>query len=228
MAALAMTAIAAPATAQGTRMNMDPTTVVKGSGVLPKGWTLRFDPARSRPGAPPRPAPELTAIKFESLGSALHITSGPAAIYYKDGDIGKGQFAVSATFTQKKSMAHEVFGLFIGGSNLQDSTQNYVYFVVRPSDGMAMISHRSSNAAPKAIRPYFAADGINKDDPSDGHATNALTIHVAQDTVHFIVNGKLAAAVAKSDLGGGSTDGQVGIRVNHNMDLQITGYKVTK
>jgi hypothetical protein len=219
LAAVALLAIAAPAAAQN--MNMDPTKEVKGSGVLPTNWMLRFDPPRR----PTTPVPPKTAIVFEPMASGFHIQSGPAAIYYNTKDTGKGQYAISATFAQQKTMAHEVFGLFIGGGNLQDSTQHYIYFVVRPSDGMAMISQRTSNAAPKAVRPYFASAAINKDDPKDGHATNALTIHVAKDTIHFVANGKLVAGVAKSEFAVG-TDGQAGIRVNHNMDLMITGYSV--
>jgi hypothetical protein len=219
LTALAVLAIAAPVSAQGGMANMDPTTVVKGTGILPSGWKLRFDPPRRGP------VPEMTAIRFETMGSGFHIVSGPAAIYYKEGDVGT---FVTATFAQQKTMAHEVFGVFIGGSNLQDSTQNYLYFVVRPSDGMAMVSHRSSNGKPTAILPYFAAPSINKDDPKDGHATNTLAIHVAQDSVHFVINGKTAAALAKTALDGAATTGQVGIRVNHNMDLMITNYKVSK
>lgn len=228
LASLAILALAAPLSAQGTMQNMDPTNAVKGSGVLPKGWMLRFDPIAARPGQPPRPQPEMTAIKFETMGSGFHITSGPAAIYYNSGDIGKEQYSVTATFGQRKSMSHEVFGVFIGGTNLQDSTQNYLYFVVRPLDGMAMVSHRTSNGRPKALLPYFASSAINKDDPTDGHATNTLTIQVAKDSVHFMANGKQVAALAKSQLDGASTEGQVGIRVNHNMDLHISDYKLKK
>lgn len=220
LASLALVALAAPVSAQA---NNDPTTVVKGSGILPKDWMLRFDPPR---GANPMPA--MTAVRFDTIGNGFHVTSGPAAIYYNTNDVGKGQYSINATFTQKKSMSHEVFGLFIGGQNLQDSTQNYVYFVVRPLDGMAMISHRAGNGRPKAIRPYFATDAINKDDPKDGSAKNALTIHIAADTVHFVANGRLVAAVAKTDLDGGSTDGIAGMRINHNMDLHITGYQFRK
>jgi hypothetical protein len=219
LAALATIALAAPTSAQ----HVDPTQPVTGSGSLPRDWMLRFDaPIPAKPDAS-----TLKQVRFETAADGIHVASGPAAIYYNTKDSGKGQFAVSATITQSKDLGHEVSGLFFGGSNLQESTQNYVYFVVRPQDGMAMISHRSSDKAPKAIRPYFATDAIRKQDPKTGAATNSLTIHVAQDTVHFVINGKLVAAVAKTDLGGSPTDGQVGLRVNHNMDLHITGYKVT-
>jgi hypothetical protein len=219
LAAIAALAVAAPAAAQ----HLDPTTAVKGSGALPPNWTLRFDP----PSAAGPGGKSPSEIRFETAGSGFHVVSGPAAIYYNTKDVGSGEFAVTATFAQQKDLGHEVAGLFIGGSNLQESSQDYVYFVVRPQDGTAMISHRAGNAAPKALKPFFSNAAINKQDAT-GRATNALLIHVAKDTVHFVANGQLVAAIAKSDLGGGKTDGLVGLRVNHNMDLQISGYKLSK
>ena len=214
-------AAAAPLAAQ----RGDPTMAVTGSGKLPDGWMLRFDPTRG--GAP---TPPMTAISFETMGPGLHVKSGPAAIYYNTKDMGSGQYQISATFKQSKSMQHEAFGLFIGGANLQDSTQSYIYFVMKPFDGTVRIARRSSNGKPADImaeNPAAPEAAINRDAPTDGSATNTMLIHVAKDTVHFLINGKLVKAVAKSALGG-STDGQAGLRVNHNMDLHIDGYAVKK
>ncbi len=218
---LAALAAAAPLTAQ----RGDPTMTVTGTGKLPDGWMLRFDPTRG--GAP---APAMTAVSFEKMGEGFHVKSGPAALYYNTKDMGSGQFQISATFKQTKTMAHEAFGIFIGGSNLQDSTQSYIYMVIKPADGTIRIARRNSNGRPTDIVAENAAApeaAINRDAATDGSATNALTIHVAKDTVHFVVNGKLVKAIAKSALGG-ATDGQAGLRVNHNMDLHIDGYAVKK
>lgn len=223
-----MTLIAvAPLAAQGRRG--DPTAKVSGSGTLPAGWMVRFDPVNprfARPGATP---PTITDISFVNMGAGFHITSGPAAIYYNPKDMAnaKGVYGVSATFHQAKSMVHESYGIFIGGSNLQDSTQNYLYMVIRPMDGSLAIERRSSNAAPTKLFPMAVNDAVNKDSPADGSATNMLMIHVAPDTVHFMVNGKLVKAIAKSELGM-STDGQPGIRVNHNISVHIDGWSVKK
>jgi hypothetical protein len=166
-------------------------------------------------------------VSFVTMGSGLHVTSGPAAIYYRAADNATGEYAVSATFAQRKSMQHEAYGLFIGGSNLQDSTQAYTYFVIRPMDGAILINHRAGDARPKQIVPWTPEPAVNKEDATDGHASNSLTIHVAKDTVHFIANGKLVRAIPKSDLGG-ATDGLAGLRVNHNLDLHISDFKVGK
>jgi len=214
---------AAPLLGQGRG---DPTNAVAGSGQLPAGWMVRFDPPR---GA--APMPPMTAVKFVAMGSGYHVTSGPAALYYNTRDMASGQYSVTATFKQAKSMLHEAFGLFIGGHNLQDSTQNYVYFVIKPFDGTVRIAHRAGNKGPVDIVPENRASpepSINRDSPTDGSATNTLLIHVAKDTVHFLINGKLFRAVAKSQLDGGSTDGQAGLRINHNIDMHIDGWAVKK
>src|ERR1022692_1032266 len=111
---------AAPLAAQGGGMRMggDPTNKVAGSGTLPPGWLLRFDPPRGN-----APLPPMTAVSFVAMGTGYHITGGPAAIYYNPKDMATGIYGATATFHAAKSMVHESYGIFVGGSNLQDSTQ---------------------------------------------------------------------------------------------------------
>ena len=157
-----MLALAAPLLAQQRMGANDPTKQVKGTGVLPSGWMMRFDPVRGRGGAPPPPAPTVDQINFVTMGSGYHFTTGPAAIYYNPKDMASGEYTVTATFSQRKSVQHEAYGIFIGGSNLQDSTQSYLYFVIKPGasnygqpgavNGEILISRRSSDGRPSAIR----------------------------------------------------------------------------
>jgi hypothetical protein len=228
---IAALVIAAPLSAQ--RMQGDPTNQVKGTGKLPDGWSARFDPGR--PGAP---AHALTEVNFVTMGSGYHFTSGPAAIYYNPKDMGSGEYLVEATFSQRKSVTHEAYGIFIGGHNLQDSTQSYTYFVIKPCSskcgtpgapmGEILISQRTSDGKPAALVPITHDDNVHTDDPADGHATNKIAIHVAKDTVHFILNDKLVKAIPKSQLNGLSTDGQAGIRINHNIDVHVDWKGVSK
>jgi hypothetical protein len=232
--ALAMAVpLAAQVTPQGK--GADPTTAVKGSGKLPTGWMVRFDPTR-----PGMPAPTPDQISFTQEGKEFHFKTGPAGVYYNSKDQGSGEFLVSATFSQKASIGHEAYGIFLGGKNLQDTTQSYIYMVVKPCRsrgdckeagavlGEVLISQRMSDGKPVALVPSAHNDAIHTDDPADGHATNTLAIHVAKDTLHFIVNDKLVAAVAKSALHGMTTDGQTGLRINHQSDLQVEWKGVSK
>jgi hypothetical protein len=226
------TPLAAQQQAGMAGMNHDATNAVKGSGKLPDGWSLRFDPVRQGP------APSIDAINMVTMGSGLHFTSGPAAIYYNAKDVGSGEYAVTATFSQRKSVGHEAYGIFIGGRNLQDSTQTYTYFVIKPCRsrgectepgaqlGEVLISQRSSNGRPVALLPTQHHDAVVTDDPKDGHATNKLMIHVAKDAVHFLLNDKLVAEIPKSKIG--DTDGLAGIRINHNIDVHVDWKGVSK
>jgi len=192
---------------------------------VPAGWMMRFDPPHGGRAAPPP-----SEASMETMGSGYHFKSGPmgAAIYYNPRDMGHGVYAATATFHAAHSMAHESYGIFIAGTNLQDSTQNYLYLVIRPMDGHFAIGHRDSNGRPTylAAMATSSSPAINVDAAGDGSSTNTLTIHVAPDTVHFLVNGKLVQAVPKSALGGASTDGQTGIRINHNIDVHVDGWSV--
>ena len=141
--AVALTAVAAsPLLAQ----EKDPTMQVAGSG-LPAGWMVRFDP--SRPG---RPAATVAEVNFRVMAPGWHHNSGPAGIYYRGADATKGTYTVSATFAQMKSMQHEAYGIFIGGSELQGDKQNYLYFLVKPADGTLACT---SCEAPVAHRGGF-------------------------------------------------------------------------
>jgi len=234
--AAVLLAMALPLAAQQQAGKADPTKAVKGTGQLPAGWMMRFDPidnpANVRPGRTPPAKPTPDMVNVVTMGSGLHFTSGPAAIYYNPKDVASDVYAVSASFGARKSMQHEAYGIFIGGSNLQDSTQSYLYFEIRPGMGDSiLIQHRNGDVASKIdkIVPWTSSGGaVNVDDPTDGHSSNTLMIHVAPDTVHFMVNGKLVKALAKSELMGAKTDGQAGIRINHNSDLHVDWKGVSK
>src|SRR6185295_18163983 len=78
----------------------------------PAGWTIMTDGGAA-----------IADTKFQTMGPGFHVTSGPAAIYFKSGDVAKGNYTVKATFGQRvrPSMGHpEAYGVFIGGSDLTD------------------------------------------------------------------------------------------------------------
>jgi hypothetical protein len=209
MSGFCVAALAAPLAAQG-----DMTNKVTGTGKLPAGWMNRFD----------RDGSSLSDVDMKQAGTSLQFRSGPAAIYWNTKDVATGQYTVSGIFSQKKSMGHEAYGLFIGGQNLPDPTQNYLYFAIKPEAGTFLINHRSGNAAPRAIVPLTTSDAINKDAPGTGAATNAIAIRVAKDSVHFYINGKEVRTYAKTALAGVRTEGLVGLRINHNLDITVADF----
>ena len=201
---------AAPLAAQGPD---DPTKKVAG-GALPAGWMGRTDRATEK----------LTDAKFVAMGSGYHVTSGPAAIYWNPKTVTSGPFVASTTITQTKKPTHpEAFGIFFMGKDLDTQSQNYAYFLVR-GDGKYLVNHRAGADIHKII-PWTDSPAVNKEDAS-GKVTNKLTVDASKaDSVRLLVNDKQVAALPMNHLG--KTDGLVGLRVNHNLDVHIGGLTVT-
>jgi hypothetical protein len=216
--------VSAPAGAQrGCGIDADPARRVEGTGQLPGGWMVRFDPV------PPNCTPlKTTDVNFVTMGAGMHVTSGPAAIYYNPSNVFTGEFTVSATFANRTTAGHEALGVFIGGQQLQDSTQRYLYLVVKPASGEILISQRTGDGKPKAIEPLRADAAVMREPAGGGAASNKVSIRVEKDSVKFLVNEKVVRSLAKTQLNGMTTDGLVGLRVNHNLNVHIDGFAVTK
>lgn len=215
--AIAALVVAAPLVAQ-QQQSKDPTTAVA-NAPMPAGWSKVFD----KPGAN-------AAAKFVTMGPGFHVTSGDAAIYYQAKDAqANAPFSLMANFRQTtKNVGHgdhgEAFGLFIAGKNLDDAAkQTYFYFLIR-QDGQFLINHRAGAEVHKLV-DWTASPAIVKFDDVQ-NAKNDLSIAVGADSVRFMVNNKPVHALGRKDLG--DLSGNVGIRVNHNLDVHVANYMVMK
>jgi hypothetical protein len=189
----------------------DPDKMAAGGGTLPAGWSARLDSGSTKPDG----------VKIMPMGSAIHFQSGPAGIYYRTADKKSGPYTVSATFTQLEPAAHpEAYGLIIGGSGLEGADQKYTYFLVR-QDGKFMIRRRAGATTP-TITNWTDNAAVKKADAA-GKATNALSIEVGKDTVRFLANG---TEVGTAPLDQVDTNGIAGIRVNHNLNVNVEGFSV--
>jgi hypothetical protein len=193
----------------------DPTQRAQG-GTIPAGWQIRLDD---------KDASRYTTndVRFVPMGGGFHITSGPAAIY-PGADLPNGPFVLEATFNQTKAPAHpEAYGLFFSGKDLDNSDkQEYVYFLVRGT-GQFLINHRAGRDVHK-IFDWQDNAAINKQDAS-GQATNQLTVRAGADSVRFLANGKQVAAISRQVIS--NPGGRAGLRVNHNLDVHVTGFRAT-
>jgi len=209
--------LAAPLGAQQQQQAADQPVKMKSEG-LPAGWTLRLDDKERRYTA--------DDAKFVTMGSGLHVTSGPAAIYYHESGKVTGNHTVSATFGQRKAPQHaEAYGLFVGGSKLDTKDQEYMYFLVRKS-GEFYIAHRAGAEVHKLV-DWTAHSAVNKEDAS-GAQTNALAIEVSEGGVNFIANGQTVKSFTRAELKGMVPVGQAGLRVNHGLDLHVSNFEVKK
>jgi hypothetical protein len=180
---------------------------------LAAGWTMRLD----RPGAP------TAALKFVTMGSGLHATTGPSAIFWNPATSATGAYTVEASFTQTRAPAHpEAYGLLVGGRDLAGERPEYLYFVVR-GDGKFLVRHRAGTEL-HTLQEWTAHPAVKAADAA-GKATNALRIRTTGDSLLLDVNGQQVGGFARP--AGLNLDGLVGLRVNHQLDVHIDGPRVT-
>lgn len=215
-----LTVSAASLSAQGA----DPDKVVADGGVKVPGWSGRIDP---RPASQGR---TINEAKFVSMATGIHVTAGPAAIYWNPANARGQNYTVQATFNQTKASAHpEGYGLLLSGRELTTPKQNYLYFLVR-QDGKYFIGHRANDSTVHKVVDWTAHDAVKAID-ANGQASNALAIVVDKDKLSFRVNGMevqaLPRAVIEQQPGDAGTKAVAGIRVNHNLDVHVDGFAVT-
>jgi len=186
----------------------------------PKGWKLRGDHSAdaSDPDAP-------GANKFVVSGSGFHATNPMAAIYWNPENTATGSYTLKGTFKLIKSSGQdEYYGLIFGGSGLEGATQSYTYFMVT-DDGTYLIKRRDG-ASTSGVSPKTPSAAVKKPDAS-GMATNALEVRVKADKIDFVINGTVVTSLPKTGAAA-KTDGIYGMRINHQLEVQIDGFGVSK
>ncbi len=186
---------------------------IGGTGV-PAGYKGRTDDSTAM----------LRSAKYAVSGRAWEVTTGPAHILYNPANVATGSYTVSATFEQLGKPAHpEAYGLFIGGQNLDQPSQNYLYFLVRGNGQMLAKTREGKQTVGKIawqVSPAIAAED------AAGKATYKIRIQVTPDSVRFWVNGHQAAALSKQP--GLPTEGIYGIRINHNLHVRVSPVTITR
>jgi hypothetical protein len=205
---------AAPLGAQAvTKDAPDPDKNVAG-GALPAGWTGRTDRANQT----------LANAKFAAMDGGFRVTTGPAAIFWNPANQAVGTYTLRATFTQSTPSTHpEAYGVIFGGKNLDAPNQDYMYFLVR-QNGQYMIKHRAGSET-HTIQDWTAHPAIQSVAAGGAPAVNTLEVAVGDANVSYKVNGQEVKSFPKSGQG---TNGLYGLRVNHNLDVQVTSFGVNR
>jgi len=181
------------------------------TGALPASWHSRLDDpaAKNADGA----------VKEEK--DALAFKTGPAGIYWKDGMKAEKEYDLSAVFSQlKPSGTPAIFGLFIAGQDLDKPTARYTYFVIR-QDGKFTIRSKSG-ASEKRIVDWLDAESMKE--PKGVKTTNTLVVRTMGNTVRFLINDKQVFSLPKPQV----ADGIAGVRVNPNLDVQVSKLTLKK
>jgi hypothetical protein len=191
-----------------------PAVLAAQASSFPDGWQARLD----------RPNASLADVRFETMGTGLHVTTGPHVVLYNPANRGEGSYLASATFTQTRATAHpEGYGLIIGGRDLDGPGQDYLYFLIR-QDGRFMIRHRGGDEV-HTVQEWTEHAAVTRVE-GDGRATNTLAIEAGPQRARFLVNGTEVASFV--DVPYLNTAGIAGIRVSHNLDLHIEGFGIQR
>jgi hypothetical protein len=186
----------------------------------PKGWKYRSDHS-SQASDPDAPG----AIKFTTTPTGFHAVNPMAAVYWNPANTASGNYTLKGTFKLIKSNGEdEYYGLIFGGSALDGPTQSYLYFMVT-DDGTYLIKRRDGSST-EGVSSKTPSPAVKKPDAS-GQATNALEVRVMADKVAFAINGTVVTTLPKTGPAG-KTDGIYGMRINHQLDVQIDNFGVSK
>ncbi|HTC61275.1 MAG TPA: hypothetical protein VK709_00390 [Candidatus Saccharimonadales bacterium] len=186
----------------------------------PKGWKMHMD--HSTDASDPDAA---GANKFTATATGFHAVNPMAAVYWNPENTMTGNYTLKGTFKLIKSSGHdEYYGLIFGGSGLEGAAQSYIYFMVT-DDGTYLVKRRDGSST-QGISQKTPSDSVKKPD-ANGTATNNLEVRVKADKIDFVVNGTVVTSIPKTGAAA-KTDGIYGIRINHQLDVQIDGFGASK
>jgi hypothetical protein len=186
----------------------------------PKGWLVRSD--HSTNASDPDAA---GAIKFVTMGTGFHATNPMAAVYWNPANTVAGNYTLKGKFTLIKSGGYnEYYGLIFGGGELDGAGQSYTYFMV--SDDGTFLIKRRTGASAAGVSQKTPNAAVKKPDAS-GKCTNDLEVRVSADKIDFVINGTVVNSQPKTGPAA-KTDGIYGIRVNHQLEVQIDDFGVSR
>jgi hypothetical protein len=217
-------AAAALILAASTGFAQDAARKVAGGGISAPGWTGKADGSQS-----------INDTKLTEAGGAIHVTTGPAAAFWKSTDKASGNYTVKATFTEPKYMDlnnhPHPYGLFIGGNDMGTDQQTYLYCAAY-GNGTFIVRGFGPQPFQMAGRRPEENAAVHKAASPGQPVTQEIAMSVKGDKVDCSINGTVVASYDKSAVVGAgklkSTDGVYGIRFAHNTEGTVTGLSVTK
>ncbi len=180
------------------------------SGHLPPGYAIRIDRENRDPAN--------FIVRASDRG--LQLETGPAGIIYRPDQVANSErYTVRGRFTEIDApVGHrEGFGLFIGGQDLEGPNQRYTYFLVR-ADGRYLVKHRNGASAGELSDGWEVSEAVRVPTSRGDDVTNELAIVLDGGRLRFSCNGELVTDIP---IGEASTQGVVGVRVNHNLEVRV-------
>jgi hypothetical protein len=217
-------AVAATDTADPAMLRPDALNPVNDNLTVPLGWRHRFD----------RNDAEITVgadadsfdVFFVSMTPGWHVTSNRASgIFWHPASTAEGSFAASTgIYLFPPGQMNEGYGLIFGARDLDTPDQSYFYFFVRRT-GEFLIKRRMGEST-ETVQDWTAHEAIVPyTDETEGTTLNALGVHVDGETITFTVNETEVHSMPKGDL---VTDGIVGLRLNHGLNVHVESFDVSE
>jgi hypothetical protein len=123
----------------------------------------------------------------------------------------------------KPSGHNNYYGLIFGGADLEGAGQRYVYFLIAQNGTFTIRARGGANVQDVQARTAHAAI---RQPGADGRSTNTLEVRVAGPTVSYVVNGSVVHTAPTSATV--ASDGIVGVRINHLLDVHVEGFETQK
>jgi VCBS repeat-containing protein len=186
----------------------------------PEGWRARVDLSQS--AADPD---DISEVKVVTMGKGFRVTGGPAATVWHPSNSVAGNYSARATFNLMKPSNHtNYYGLVFGGADLETPSQRYGYFLIAQNGTYIIRSRRGDNV--QDVQARSPHDAIRRPG-ADGRSTNTLEVRVNGNTASYVINGTVVHTTPKTAVSAG-TDGIVGVRVNHLLDVHVEGFETQR
>lgn len=223
--AIAAAIVMAPLVAQA----QDQSIAVKGGGIQAPGWMGKVDAKEAAAGL------TVDSAKLVTMGPGMHVTTGPAITYWNPTMVGKGDYVVKATFSEReyaKLNSHpHPYGIVMAGNDLGSDNASYLYCAAY-GDGRFIV--RGFGPAPFQLNGRMGETNaaVHKAEGKGKPVSQEVAMAVKGDQVMCMINGTTVATYPKSAVVGAgklkTTDGMVGFRFGHNTDAHIAGFSLGK
>ena len=183
----------------------------------PPDWKWRPDTAASVTDSLNTPA---NAITFVAMPPGWHVTTGPGALLYHPGYVGKGNFSVEAEIFLFSGESQNEYGIFLGGNNLDAKNgPSYIAFLAR-RDGKAAVLQRAEDR----VYHEWMENGAVAPQTGTANAKNILRVDVNAADVVFSANGKEIVKLPRAKM---PIEGNLGFRIGKDINIHASRLDVT-
>ena len=183
----------------------------------PAGWTIVTDASGVQPGA--------GGVSMVTMSPGFHVETGPAAILFDSTMTARGAFRLQATIHLfNPGTRAEGFGVFFGGRGLGTAEARYSYALVR-RDGRALLKVRDGGTT-RTVRDWTASNAVPiwSGTGQGASVKYPLVLEATADRVRLMIGATTVLDAPRREL---PSDGIVGLRINHALNVHVESVTVT-